>query len=254
MDDGMSKQERVILITGIGRGIGRQTAIMAAEQGWKVAGFEINSHTLNAVAAEIEAAGRTILPLQGDMARENDCHAAVAQTLHCFGRIDVLVLNAVAVRQNQLMTEMSNEVWQENIAVNLNSAFYFTKPVLRQMMQQRSGSLIFLSSCDAYSGNPTKPQYAMVKGAYVSLSKSLAGYYGPYGIRSNCIAPGMTRTPLTQQRCDDPAIAKTYLDRTPLRRLGQPADIAQAILFLASDCSSWITGATIHVNGGMYIA
>ncbi|MCK9217288.1 MAG: SDR family oxidoreductase [Firmicutes bacterium] len=250
----MSKREKIIFITGVGSGIGKETAILAVKRNWIVVGFELNQSALDSTNEEIKMIGGKMLSICGDQAQEMQCDSAVKQAIKTFGYIDALVLSAALVRQNQEFTEMKNEIWHENIEINLNGIFYLTQRVVRQMKKQANGSIIFISSVDAYTGNPDKPQYAMVKGAIVSLNKSIARAYGPNSIRSNCIAPGMTITPLTEERCNNPNIRSKYIDTTPLRRLGKPEDIGEAILFLASESSSWISGETIHVNGGAYMA
>lgn len=249
----MSNNRKVIFITGVGRGIGRQTAILATQRGWNVSGFELDSSLLNSLALEISSLGGNFLPIQGNQADEEICKSAVKMTIEEFGKIDALVPCAVLVRQNQPFTEISKQIWIENIEINLNGIFYITQPIVGQMKKQGGGSIIFMSSVDAYTGNAEKPQYAMVKGALISLSKSIAKAYGSYGVRSNCVAPGMTRTPLTQERCDNKDIERGYIEATPLKRIGQPEDIAETIMFLASESSSWISGQTIHVNGGVYM-
>ena len=226
---------KTALVTGATRGIGRAIALRFAAEGADVA-FTYRSQDEAAVAlqAEMEAMG----------VRDN----VVADVKETFGHIDILVNNA-GITKDGLMMRMDEAAWDAVIGTNLKSAFNFIHACTPIMARQRSGSIINMSSVVGVSGNAGQCNYSASKAGLIGLSKSIAKEMGPRGIRSNCIAPGFITTDMTEALPEN--LRQEWEKQIPLRRAGQPEDVAKVALFLASDLSSYVTGQVINCCGGM---
>lgn len=242
-------ENKNVLITGASRGIGKGIAIKFAEHGANVA-FSYNSSAEAAEQLEKELAENGI-KAKGFQSNAADFEAAqqlAKDVLEEFGNIDVLINNAGITKDNLLM-RISEEDFDKVIEVNLKSVFNLTKAVIRPMMKQRSGSIINMSSVVGVKGNAGQANYAASKAGILGFTKSVALELGSRNIRCNAIAPGFIETEMTDALPED--TVKNWREAIPLKRGGTPEDIANACVFLASDMSAYITGQTLHVDGGM---
>ncbi|HHM24408.1 MAG TPA: 3-oxoacyl-ACP reductase FabG [Bacteroidetes bacterium] len=241
-------QDRKVLITGGSRGIGRAAAILFARAGADVAiNYFKNKQKAEEVTAEIRKLGRRGLAVQGNVASFDDARRNVDEVLQAFGRIDVLVNNA-GIWEYGAIHEMTPEEWQRTLDINLNGVFYFTRLVVPHMMKQRSGRIIHISSTAGQRGEAFHSHYAATKGAIIAFTKSLAPELADYGILVNCVAPGWVNTDMSAEALVEER--DTILRTIPLKRAGEPEEIAGAVLFLASDLATYITGEILNVNGG----
>ena len=242
-------ENKTAIITGATRGIGRGIAIMFAQQGANVA-FTYSSSVDAAIALENELKdfGVHAKGYQSNAAVFDAAQELAADVLKEFGTIDILVNNAGITKDNLLM-RISEDDFDKVIEVNLKSVFNLTKAVIRPMMKQRSGSIINMSSVVGLKGNAGQANYAASKAGIIGFSKSVALELGSRNIRSNVIAPGFIETEMTAKL--DEVTVQSWRDAIPLKRGGSPEDIANACVFLASDMSSYITGQTLSVDGGM---
>ena len=242
-------ENKTAIITGASRGIGRGIAIEFAKQGANVA-FTFNSSVEAATALqnELKSFGISAKGYQSNAANFDAAQELVKNVLEEFGTIDILVNNAGITKDNLLM-RISEEDFDYVIEVNLKSVFNLTKAVIRPMMKQRNGSIINISSVVGLKGNAGKANYAASKAGIIGFSKSVALELGSRNVRSNVIAPGFIETEMTDKL--DEKVVQGWRDSIPLKRGGQPEDIANSCVFLASDMSSYITGQTLSVDGGM---
>jgi 3-oxoacyl-[acyl-carrier protein] reductase len=242
-------ENKTAIITGATRGIGRGIAVEFAKQGANVA-FTYNSSVDAATALEKELTdlGVKAKGYQSNAAEFDKAQELAKEVLSEFGSIDILINNAGITKDNLLM-RISEEDFDKVIEVNLKSVFNLTKAVIRPMMKQRKGSIINMSSVVGLKGNAGQANYAASKAGIVGFSKSVALELGSRNVRSNVIAPGFIETEMTAKL--DEAIVQGWRDNIPLKRGGTPEDIANACVFLASDMSSYITGQTLSVDGGM---
>ncbi len=241
---------RVALVTGASRGIGKAILHALAQAGC----FVVGTATSDAGAADI-GAGLTAAGLQGEGLKldVNDAaqvDAAIEGIMARHGRIDILVNNAGITRDNLLM-RMKDEEWASILDTNLTSVFRLSRAVLRPMMKARFGRIVSIASVVGVSGNAGQTNYAAAKAGMIGFSKSLAQEVGSRGITVNCVAPGFIDTDMTRTLPE--AARGKLLERIPLGKLGTPEDIAHAVAYLASDAAAYVTGATLHVNGGMYM-
>ncbi len=241
--------QKVTLITGASRGIGRGMALELAKQGSSVAFTYLSSPDK---AAELEKELSTFgIKAKGYKSDASDFKAAeelIAAVLNDFGRIDVVVNNAGITRDNLLM-RMSEEHFDEVIRTNLKSVFNITKAVQKSMLKERKGSIINISSVVGVKGNAGQANYAASKAGIIGFTKSIALELGSRNIRCNAIAPGFIETEMTAVL--NPDVVKQWREAIPLKRGGTPEDVANLVVFLASDMSSYITGQVINVDGGM---
>jgi 3-oxoacyl-[acyl-carrier protein] reductase len=242
---------QVALVTGATRGIGRAIALELARAGATVIGTATTDDGAAKIAEYLAAAGHAGTGIRLDVADGAAVDAALADIDARFGAIAILVNNAGITRDN-LLLRMKDDEWDAVMATNLKPAFRLAKGVLRGMMKARHGRIIQIGSVVGTSGNPGQANYAAAKAALVGFTKSLAQEVGSRNITINCIAPGYIDTDMTKALPEGQR-AK-LLERIPLGRLGSPEDIAHAVVFLASPRAGYITGATLHVNGGMYMA
>lgn len=239
---------KIALVTGSSRGIGRAIAINLASQGAKIVIHSNHTQELGKeVVGMIKKLGQDAIYIQADISKKKQCVQLVAKTIAHFGRIDVLVNNAGIAKSSPFL-EMSQKNWNLVLSTNLNSLFYITQPVLNQMVKQKSGLIIFISSIGT-RGNPWQTNYAASRGGAESFMKSIAAEFGSLGIRANAISCGAVNTDANKNM--KPERRKQLLDQTPIGRFLEPEEIANVALFLASDMSSPITGTVIFADGGI---
>jgi 3-oxoacyl-[acyl-carrier protein] reductase len=240
---------KTAIITGASRGIGRSIAKVFVEQGCAVAfTYSSNQAAAEALVAELSSQGLQVKGYQSNAADYEAAEQLIADVLKDFGSIDILVNNAGITKDNLLM-RMSESDFDQVIEVNLKSIFNMTKAVQRTFLKQRKGSLIHMSSVVGVKGNAGQANYAASKAGIIGFSKSIALELGSRNIRSNVIAPGFIETEMTAQLSE--VVVQGWRDGIPLKRGGQPEDVANACVFLASDLSNYITGQVLHVDGGM---
>lgn len=237
------------LVTGASKGIGRAVALKLAEHGANVAFTYLSSvEKGEALVKELEAFGIKAVGYRSDASDFTAAQALIDDMVKAFGSLDVLINNAGITRDNLLM-RMSEESWDEIMNVNLKSCFNTVKAASRTLMKQRSGSIINMSSVVGVKGNAGQANYAASKGGINAFTKSVALEFGSRGIRCNAIAPGFIETEMTETL--DEKVVQGWRDAIPLKRGGQPNDVADCCVFLASEMSTYITGQVIEVNGGM---
>lgn len=241
---------QVAIVTGASRGIGAGILAALARSGATVigtatlgAGAEAISNTIAELGAK--GGGRAL-----DVRDAGACAAFVDKVQEQFGATAILVNNAGVTRDN-LLARMKDEEWDDILATNLRSVFVLSRAVLRGMMKARTGRIVNVASVVGFTGNPGQSNYAAAKAGMVGFSKSLAREVGSRSITVNCVAPGFIETDMTRALGEEQA--RKLLDNVPLGRLGKVEDVAQAVLFLCSPAAAYITGATLHVNGGMYM-
>jgi len=240
---------KVVLITGASRGIGKAIAEECVKQGAKVAFTYLSSEEkARALEAELSANGGVAKGFKSDASNFDQAQTLVDQVVEAFGTVDVLVNNA-GITRDTLLLRMTEEQWDEVINTNLKSAFNLTKAVQKPMLKARSGSIINMSSVVGVKGNAGQSNYAASKAGLIGFTKSIAAELGSRNIRCNAIAPGFIETEMTEVL--DQQVVESWRNSIPLKRGGQPIDVANATVFLSSEMSAYITGQTLHVCGGM---
>ena len=240
---------KTAIITGASRGIGRGIAKIFVENGCDVAfTYNSNQEAADDLVAELSSEEVKVKGYKSNAANFNEAQKLVEEVLEDFGNLDILVNNAGITKDNLLM-RMSEEDFDQVIEINLKSIFNMTKAIQRTFLKQRHGSLIHMSSVVGVKGNAGQSNYAASKAGMIGFSKSVALELGSRNIRSNVIAPGFIETEMTDKLSED--VVQGWRDGIPLKRGGQPEDVANACVFLASDLSSYITGQVLHVDGGM---
>ncbi len=243
----MRLRDRVAIITGGGQGIGRATCLLLAKEGANIVIAEHNPTTAETVGKEVEGLGVRSLVLQTDVSNSDSVRSMVNQTLDSFGRIDILINNAGIFSYTQV-EECTEEEWDRIMAVNLKGPFLCSQAVIDTMKKQNSGRIISLGSLAGQVGGlVSSAPYAASKAGVMCLTKSLARALGPHNITVNAIAPGVAATDMTTNHPDLTA-------QMVLGRVAEPVEVANAILFLASDEGSYVTGFTLNVNGGMFMS
>lgn len=239
------------LVTGASRGIGRSIALQLAEEGFNVAvNYAGSKEKAEAVVEEIKAKGVDSFAIQANVADADEVKAMIKEVVSQFGSLDVLVNNAGITRDNLLM-RMKEQEWDDVIDTNLKGVFNCIQKATPQMLRQRSGAIINLSSVVGAVGNPGQANYVATKSGVIGLTKSAARELASRGITVNAVAPGFIVSDMTDALSDE--LKEQMLTQIPLARFGQDTDIANTVAFLASDKAKYITGQTIHVNGGMYM-
>lgn len=239
------------LVTGASRGIGRSIALQLAEEGYSVAvNYAGSKEKAEAVVEEIKAKGVDSFAIQANVADADEVKAMIKEVVSQFGSLDVLVNNAGITRDNLLM-RMKEQEWDDVIDTNLKGVFNCIQKATPQMLRQRSGAIINLSSVVGAVGNPGQANYVATKAGVIGLTKSAARELASRGITVNAVAPGFIVSDMTDALSDE--LKEQMLTQIPLARFGQDTDIANTVAFLASDKAKYITGQTIHVNGGMYM-
>jgi len=242
----------IALVTGASRGIGRATAQALAERGAAVAGTATTDAGAARIAAELAVDGRQVLGLRLDVKDPASIDAALEAVTAAFGAAPSILVNNAGITRDNLLMRMKDAEWDEIIATNLSAVYRLSKACLRPMMKARKGRIINIASVVAAAGNAGQTNYAAAKAGMIGFSKSLAREVGSRGITVNCVAPGFIDTDMTRELGDEQR--KSLLTNIPLDRLGRPDEVASAVAFLASAEAGYITGETLHVNGGMYMA
>ena len=246
----MRFKNRTVIVTGGGSGIGRVIAQRFAAEGARVAVVDWIGERANAVTAEIVAAGGKAESILADVSSSRDVTAMAGTVTSRLGAIDVLVNNA-AIADGDDVLEIDEATWEHDVAVVLKGVFLCSKAVLPSMIERRHGVIVNIASVNGLSalGNEA---YSAAKAGVINLTQGIAVRYGRHGIRCNAIAPGTIRTPIWQERIErDPVVFQRLVKWYPLGRVGEPDDVANASLFLASDEASWITGVVLPVDGGL---
>lgn len=251
--DLVSLEGRVAVISGGASGIGLGTAKRLAEFGASVALLDVDEKTGSRAEAEVWAAGGRALFIRCDVRSGEDCRRAVEETIAAWGRIDILFNNAgLAVRKNAV--DIAEEDWDRSIDVMLKGTYFLSHHVIPHMIAAGGGSIINMGSGWALRGGPDAVAYCAAKGGILNMTRAMAIDHGRHGIRVNCVCPGDVDTPLLRSECAqlgrDEASFMEEAARRPLARVGTPEDVANAVLFFASDLSTWVTGAFLVVDGG----
>jgi 3-oxoacyl-[acyl-carrier protein] reductase len=240
---------RVALVTGGSRGIGRAVAIVLAARGAKViVHFRSQESAAAAVVAEVAAAGGAAAAVQADLAEAAAANLLVEQAAAVFGPIDILVNNAGEATKSAVV-DMPDELWEHTLALNLSSAFRCARVCIPAMRERAWGRIINMSSQAAYNGSANHAHYSAAKAGLLGFTFSLAKELGPTGITVNVVSPGRIITDMLRDLL--PGREEEWLRQTPMRRIGEPEEVAAAVAFLASNAASYITGANLNVNGGM---
>jgi dehydrogenase/reductase SDR family protein 4 len=245
---------QVAVITGSTKGIGRAIAEEMARAGSRVVISSRKAEACEEVAAAIAKEGHEAIAIPCHIGRRADCEALIAKTRDKWGKIDTLICNAAINPYYGPMTKLSDEVFTKVMETNVRSNLWLANLVQPEMAARRDGSIIIVSSIGGLKGTDILGIYAISKAADMQLARNLAVEWGPDNIRVNCIAPGLVKTDFARALWEDPELRKGSEDRTALRRLGEPEDIAGAAVFLASRAGRWITGQTIVIDGGRTIA
>lgn len=242
--------DKVAIVTGAAQGIGRAIALLLAKEGAHLVVSDINLPKAQETAREIEALGRKALPIQVNVVRLEDVEKMVTAVIEHFGRVDILVNNA-GITRDRLILRMTEEDWDAVLDVNLKGTFNCTKAVLRHMAKQKSGKIVSIASVVGEMGNAGQGNYAASKAGVIGFTKSMAREFAQRGININAVAPGYIETAMTDAIPE--AAREEWKKWIPMQRFGQPEDVAQAVLFLVSEASSYITGQVLNVNGGIYM-
>lgn len=246
----MRLENKVVIITGAGSGIGKETALLFAEEGAKIVVADVNEKGGEETVAEIKKNGGVGFFAKLDVSNREQVRQVVKDTLERYGKIDVLVNNA-GIIQDALVLKMTEGQWDNVINVNLKGAFNCIQAVVEVMINQGNGVIINTSSIVGLNGNVGQVNYAATKAGLIGMTKTLAKELGKKGIRVNAVAPGFIITPMTSTVPEK--ILEVMKEKTPLRRLGETKDVAYAYLYLASDEANFINGAVLRVDGGLVI-
>ena len=242
-------QGKNVLVTGASRGIGKSIALELASKGANVAvNYAGSEERAQAVVEEIEKMGVKSFKIQADVSKEADVKMMIKEVIKQFSNLDILVNNAGITKDNLLM-RMKEDEFDQVIDINLKGVFLCTKAVTRPMMKQRSGKIINVASIVGVSGNPGQANYVAAKAGVIGMTKSVAQELASRNILVNAVAPGFISTDMTDALTSEQQDA--ILSRIPLAKLGTPEDVAKVVRFLASDDANYLTGQTIHVDGGM---
>ncbi|MBF0271993.1 MAG: 3-oxoacyl-[acyl-carrier-protein] reductase [Magnetococcales bacterium] len=244
-------QDRVAIVTGSSSGIGRIIALQLARQGAKVVLISNESIRILEALEEVRAISPDSEAFEADVTSLPCLEESIKLTLEKFGRIDILVNNA-GITRDALLVRMAPKDWDRVIEVNLTSVFHLTRMVVKPMMKARYGRIVNVASVVGTTGNPGQANYVASKAGLVGFSKSVALETASRNITVNCVAPGFIRTAMTDAL--NPKAKEAILSRIPLGSMGEAEDVANAVAFLASERSGYITGETIHVNGGLHMA
>lgn len=241
---------KVALVTGAAQGIGKAIALLLARNGADLVVSDINLDKAEETTKEIQALGRKALAVKVDVANLEDVERMVQTVMQQFHQIDILVNNA-GIARDKLILRMTEEDWDAVLDVNLKGTFNCTKAVIRHMLKQKSGRIVNIASVVGEMGNAGQANYSASKAGVIGFTKTIAREFAQRGINVNAIAPGYIETPMTDAL---PEKVKEELKRMiPMERLGRPEEIAEAVLFLVSASSNYITGQVLNVNGGIYM-
>ncbi len=245
------EKKKTALVTGASGGIGGATALLFAQSGYRVAlHYNSGAARCERVLKEIKDLGEKALMVRADISDEAQVKEMFAQVRASFGRVDVLVNNA-GTAQQKLIWDITEADWDAMFAVNMKGMFFCSREAAKDMVSRKSGKIINISSVWGICGACMEAHYSAAKAAAIGFTRALAKELGPSGVQVNCVAPGVIETPMNAHL--DEAAMKALKDETPLGRTGTPGDIAQSILFLASDKADFITGQVLSPNGGFVI-
>lgn len=247
----MSLQEQIALVTGASRGIGQAIARTLGKQGAKVVGTATTDKGAAAIQADFDAQGITGLGLALNVTRSESVDATMAAIKDAFGGSPTILVNNAGITRDNLLMRMKEDEWNDVINTNLTSVFRLSKAVLRGMMKAKQGRIINIASVVGSTGNPGQANYSAAKAGMLGFTKSLAREVGSRGITVNAVAPGFIDTDMTRALPEEQR--KALIGQIPLARLGDVEDIAATVAFLVSPQAGYITGETVHVNGGMYM-
>jgi len=237
-------------VTGAAQGIGRAIALLLAQKGADIVVSDINLEKAEETVREIETIGRRAMAIRADVANTNDVERMVEAILGRFGQIDILVNNA-GITRDKLILRMTEEDWDAVLNVNLKGTFNCTKAVVRHMSKQRRGKIVNIASVVGEMGNVGQANYSASKAGVIGFTKTIAREFAQRGINVNAIAPGYIETPMTEVLPEK--VKEELRGMIPMGRLGRPGDVAEAVLFLVSEASRYITGQVLNVNGGIYM-
>lgn len=250
MEEAVGLAGKVAMVTGAAQGIGKAVALLLARNGADIIVADINLEKAEETAKEIQALGRRALAVKVDVGNLDDVIRVVQTVLEQFSQIDILVNNA-GINRDKLILRMTEEDWDVVLKINLKGTFNCTKAVVRHMSKQKSGKIVNIASVVGEMGNAGQANYAASKAGVIGFTKTIAREFAQRGININAIAPGYIETPMTDVLAEK---VKEELRRLiPMERLGKPEDVAEAVLFLVSEASSYITGQVLNVNGGIYM-
>lgn len=244
-------EDQVAIVTGGAQGIGKAVAFTLAEAGASIVVGDLNEEVARKTAQDIEEKGRRAIAVKVDVGDADSVDSMIERTLDSFSRIDILINNA-GITRDSLLIRMGEEQWDTVMKVNLKGVFNCTRAAAKVMIKQRSGRIVNISSIVGLIGNPGQSNYAAAKAGIIGLTKSVARELAPRGITVNAVAPGFIETDMTS---DLPEKAKeAFLSAIPLGRAGSPEDVARVVSFLVSDDATYMTGQTLHVDGGMVMS
>jgi 3-oxoacyl-[acyl-carrier protein] reductase len=245
----MNLQNKVAIVTGGAAGIGRTISLELAKHGAKVViNYRSSETKALELVEEIKQLGSEALAVKADISDFNQAKALVEEAVKAFGKLDILVNNA-GITQDQLLLRMQEEQFDQVIDTNLKGSWNMAKHAARPLLKSEAGRIINISSIIGLIGNVGQTNYSASKAGLIGLTKSLAKEFGTKGVTANAICPGFIETEMTKNL--DPKFVEAYLNNIPLKRLGQPQDVANAVLYLASDLASYMTGQVLVVDGGM---
>jgi 3-oxoacyl-[acyl-carrier protein] reductase len=246
----MSLDKKVALVTGSGRGIGKAIAIMLAKEGADIIVNDMDPDSAARTAEEILSIGRKSLVSVANVVVRTEVESMFEAIKEKFGRLDILVNNA-GITRDSLFLKMTEEDWDQVLAVNLKGVFNCTQFAVKMMSEQKGGKIVNLSSASGQMGNIGQANYAASKAGVIGVTKTLAKELARFNINVNSVSPGFINTPMTEKVPDK--VRDMIINNIPLRRPGEPEDVAKAVKFLVTDDSDYITGQTIACNGGLYI-
>ena len=246
----MRVKDKVAVVTGSGRGIGEATVKRLSEEGAKVVVTDINEENAAKVAEEIKAKGGEAISIKSDVTKIDELEGLMKKAVEEFGKLDILVNNA-GFNRDMLIKNMTEKDWDDVLDTDLKGAFLCAKFATPYMVEQKYGKVVNISS-RAWHGNPGQANYSSAKAGIIGLTKSMAWEFGRYNINVNAIAPGIIATELMKTHPKFDMIKERQLANMPIKRLGEPIDVANTILFLVSDESSFISGEVLHVSGGRF--
>ena len=250
MTEGKALAGKVAVVTGGSRGIGLAVARLLADDGASVVVSGRDAARLDAAGKELESLGAGVLAVPADATKREDVERLVDATRERFGRIDVLVNNA-GITRDQLLVRMKDDDWDQVLDTNLRGVFLTTRAATKVMMRQKSGRIINIASTAGAMGNPGQVNYSAAKAGVIGLTKAAARELAHWNILVNAVAPGLIETDMTSPLSGE--AREALLQQVPLKRIGQSREVAEVVRFLAGDGASYITGQTIHVNGGLYV-
>ena len=243
--------EKIALVTGSSRGIGRAIAKVLAQDGYKVCiNYRVRQDCAQSLSEELTAAGYTAMTVQADVSDRAQVNTMVAQVEEAWGPVSLLVNNAGVAGQCQIQ-DVTDEMWRHYFGVNIDASFYTTQAVLPAMLHAHEGCIVNVSSMWGLRGASCEVTYSATKAALIGFTRSLASELAPTHIRVNCVAPGVIKTDMLDALPD--GVLPQLAEETPLRRIGKPEDIAAAVRYLASDAASFVTGQVLTVDGGFIL-